>query len=165
MRLRALTPESYRPYGDVIAAAGGSKDANMGTARRWDFLTPLVNKRGRAKPNLCVFRCAPYKGRTFPVRLLERHKHSTQVFLPLAGAGRALVIVARGGDKPDLSTLAAFVLEGARGVSYHPGVWHHPMVALGRASDLACLVWEDGSAGDCEVFPLAAGLRPSITLR
>lgn len=158
MRARRLTPEAYAPYGRVIAAAGGAKDANMGTARRWDWLAPLVNGRPRAKANLCVFRCKPFKGRSFPVRVLERHPRSTQVFLPLAGAGRCLVVVARGGAKPDLSTLAAFVMEGARGVSYHPGTWHHPMVALGRTSDLACLVFEDGSQADCEVRPLARPL-------
>ncbi|TPW21458.1 MAG: ureidoglycolate hydrolase [Elusimicrobia bacterium] len=156
MRARRLTPEAYAPYGRIVAAAGGAKDANMGTARRWDRLAPLVNKRARAKANLCVFRCKPFKGKAFPVKLLERHAKSTQVFLPLAGAGRCLVIVAKGGAKPDLSTLAAFVMEGALGVSYHPGTWHHPMVALGKASDLACLVYEDGSKADCEVVALKA---------
>lgn len=155
MRARRLTPAAYRPYGAVVAAAGGAKDANMGTARRWDRLALLENRRRGATANLCVFRCKPFKGKAFPVQLLERHAKSTQVFLPLAGAGKCLVVVARGGAKPDLATLAAFVMEGAQGVTYKPGVWHHPMVALGKTSDLACLVYEDGSKADCEVFPLA----------
>ncbi|TBR21777.1 ureidoglycolate hydrolase [bacterium] len=154
MRARRLAPKAYAPYGRVIAAAGGAKDANMGTARRWDWLAPLVNKRARAKANLCVFRCKPFRGDAFPVKLLERHAKSTQVFLPLPGAGKCLVVVAKGGAKPDLSTLAAFVMEGAQGISYHPGTWHHPMVALGKSADLACLVYEDGTKGDCEVVEL-----------
>ena len=162
MRVRALDPKSYAPYGRVIAAAGGAKDANMGTARRWDRLAPLVNKRARAKANLCVFRCKPFRGKEFSVKLLERHAGSTQVVLPLPGAGKCLVVVARGGAKPDLSTLAAFVMEGARGISYHPGTWHHPMVALGKASDLACLVHEDGSEADCEVHHLDAPISVSL---
>jgi ureidoglycolate lyase len=134
----------------------------MGTARRWDWLAPVINKRRGAKANLCVFRCKPFRGKAFPVKLLERHAKSTQVFLPLPGAGKCLVVVAKGGAKPDLSTLAAFVMEGAQGVSYHPGTWHHPMVALGRAADLACLVHEDGSAADCEVYPLASPVSVNL---
>ena len=158
MRARPLSAALYRPYGRVIAAGGGKhSSANMGTARRGDFLAELENKRpGRAKANLCVFRCAPFRGRTFTVKLLERHPKSTQVFIPMTGTRRTLVIVARGGDRPDLSTLAAFVVEGAQGISYRAGVWHHPMIALGAQADLACLVYEDGGAGDCEAVRLAA---------
>lgn len=157
MRARPLSAALYRPYGQVIAAGGGNPTkANMGTARRWNYLVALENKRpGRAKANLCIFRCAPFRGRAFTVMLLERHAKSTQVFIPMAGAGRYLVIVAKGGSRPDLSTLAAFVVEGAQGISYRPGVWHHPMIALGTSADMACLVYEDGGAGDCEVARLA----------
>ena len=66
-------------------------------------------------------------------------------------AARYLVVVARGGDAPDLATLAAFVASGTQGVSYLPGVWHHPMIALDHEIDFTCLAWEDGTAGDCVV--------------
>lgn len=156
LRARRLTRAAYSPYGALVAPDGKGRPSNMGTARRWDFLAELKNGRRRAKANLCLFRCSPFKGRLFTIRLLERHPRSTQVFLPLEGSGRRLVIVARGGRTPDLSTLAAFTAEGPVGITYRPGIWHHPMIALDRVSDLACLVWEDGTAGDCEVVSLAA---------
>lgn len=164
MKARPLTGERYRPFGAVVAAFGGTKPkkANMGTARRWDFLAPLENKRSRAKANLSVFRCAPFKGKAFSVKLLERHEHSTQVFLPLPGAARFLIIVAKGGKKPDLKTVQAFIMKGAQGLTYKPGTWHHPMVALDRASDLACIVHEDGTQRDCEVAPLSSPLFISL---
>lgn len=164
MRARPLTGERYRPFGAVLAAYGGTRPrkANMGTARRWDRLAPLENRRPGAKANLSVFRCAPFKGKTFSVKLLERHQHSTQVFLPLPGAARFLIVVARGGKKPDLKTLQAFVMRGPQGLTYKPGTWHHPMVALDRPSDLACLVYEDGTRGDCEVFPLPEPLDVKV---
>lgn len=32
--------------------------------------------------------------------------------------------------KPDLSTLRAFLATNAQGISYHPNIWHHPIIAL-----------------------------------
>ena len=40
---------------------------------------------------------------------------------------------------------------------FYVGVWHHPMIALDAPIDFTCLVWEDGSEGDCEVAPLPRG--------
>lgn len=40
-----------------------------------------------------------------------------------------------------------------QGISYHPGVWHHPLIALGDdKQDFACVVNETGVAEvDCEI--------------
>lgn len=161
---RPLSPELYAPYGSVIEASDSRRfvSANMGNAKRYNFLAELENLRPAAKPNLCVFRSSPHKGKSFEAKILERHPFSTQVFLPLAGAGSILAIVALGGDRPDLSTAAAFFVDGSRGISYRPGVWHHPIIALERESDLACLVWEDETRGDCEVQSLPSPLTVAL---
>lgn len=156
IRAEALQPAPYRPYGDVIAAgATRGARANAGTALRFDRVAAFENLRAHATPNVCVFRAEPAAGNPFSVRRLERHRHSTQVFIPMAGAERYLVVVCAGADAPDLSTLKAFVAPGAQGVSYRPGVWHHPLIALERTTDFACLVNEDGSSGDCDEFAVA----------
>lgn len=162
---RPLSPKLYAPYGSVIEASDAKRfvSANMGSAKRYDFLAELENLRPQARANLCVFRCSPHKGKTYEAKILERHAFSTQVFLPLSGAGPLLALVALGGDAPDLSTLAAFLVDGSRGISYRPGVWHHPIVALDTESDLACLVWEDRTPGDCEVVSLPKPV--SVALR
>jgi ureidoglycolate lyase len=156
-----LQREAYRPYGDVVAAAPGlaSFSANNGTARRFDRLGAIENLRpGRATPNLCLFRAAPSAQRPFVVRMLERHAHSTQLFVPMAGA-RYLVIVCAGSESPDLRTLRAFIADGTQGITYRPGTWHHPLVALDRQTDFACLVHEDGSAGDAEERAVTPAVR------
>jgi ureidoglycolate lyase len=162
-----LTPDAYAPYGDVIMAAPRGepgKPANQGTARRFDHLAALDDLRpGRAKLNVTVFRCAPRIAAPFPVELLEKHAASTQIFVPM-NAKRYLVLVALGGDRPDLSTLGAFVARGTQGVSYRPGVWHHPMIALDREIDFTCFVFEDGSADDCTVVSLPPEERPVVEL-
>ena len=77
-------------------------------------------------------------------------------------AARYLVIVCGGGDAPELATLAAFVGHGRQGVSYAPGVWHHPMIALDQETDFVCLVHEDGSRDDCVEHALAAPITVVI---
>ncbi len=154
-----LTREGYAPFGDVIqasAANGGWRSANQGSAKKSEHLADLIDRRG-ARPNLSVFCCAPRQV-PFEVALLEKHEASTQVFVPMNGS-RYLVIVALGSDAPDLSTLTAFVATGAQGITYRPGVWHHPMVALDRETDFFCLVFEDGTATDCTEHPLEEAAR------
>jgi ureidoglycolate lyase len=166
VRSEPLDPKVYAPYGDVIASTREdvvSKPANQGTAKRYDRLAKLRNLREGAEPNLCVFRSTPHKTSRFEVRLLERHARSSQVFIPMACAKRYLVVVCLGDKEPDLKTLRAFIAGKDQGVTYHPDVWHHPLIALDQITDFACLVWEDGSKDDCETKPLAAPI--SIDLK
>lgn len=144
----SMDPDAYAPYGDVIAAREdcATRPANLGTAQRYLQVAPLRSSRPAAASHLSVYRCAAWDG-PLELSMLERHLHSTQVFLP-QGASRYLAVVALGGDAPDLSTLRAFLVEGSAGISYHPGVWHHPMIAL-IPTDFVCLVWEDGGTDDC----------------
>lgn len=97
-----------------------------------------------------------------PIRLLEKHPYSTQLFVPM-NASRFLIVVARGGDRPDLACIAAFIASGLQGVTYAPGVWHHPMIALDDATDFTCLTWEDGTASDCVMSDLVEPIGIEIT--
>jgi len=136
--------------------------ANAGTALRYDHLGALENLRpDQAAPNLCVFRVQPSAASPFFIRRLERHRYSTQLFVPMAGAGRYLVIVCEGRDTPDLRTLRAFVALTEQGITYRPGIWHHPLIALDRLTDFACLVHEDGTHSDGEEREIA----PAISVR
>lgn len=155
----ALTAEGYAAYGSVVSADRvdvPAKPANQGTAARRDLLAEVTTLRPAAILNLCSFRCAPRTAWPMAVELLEKHPLSTQVFIPM-NARRYLVLVALGTETPDLATARAFVADGAQGVSYRPGVWHHPMIALDAPIDFTCLVWEDGTVGDCVVAPINQG--------
>ena len=168
MRINAvpLTAEAYSRYGDVVMAAPRGEAgvvANQGTARKWPGLAPFRTTRPGASASFSVFRSEPRATFPFAVALLEKHPCSTQAFLPM-NARRFLVVVARGEDAPNLSTLAAFVATGAQGITYHPGVWHHPMIALDSAIDFAVLVGEDGTASDCVEHPYAEGERALVLL-
>jgi ureidoglycolate lyase len=164
---RPLTPEGYAPYGQVVMASPRGelgRPANQGTARRFDHLAALDDLRpGRAALDVSVFRCQPRSAGPFEVALLEKHSASTQVFVPM-NARRYLALVALGEAQPDLATLAAFVATGRQGVSYRPGVWHHPMIALDGETDFACFAWEDGTATDCTVVTFPEGERAVVLI-
>ncbi|MBY0356666.1 MAG: ureidoglycolate lyase [Candidatus Obscuribacterales bacterium] len=162
VEVRKLDAESYAPYGNIIAAADDKSysAANLNTAKRFNHLCELQNLRPEdAKLNLCVFRCRAWKEASFEFKLLEKHEYSTQVFLPMDKNGRYLVIVALGGEKPDLTTLSAFIASGPQGISYKPGIWHYPMTALDADIDFSCLVFENGSKADCQISQLIAPIR------
>jgi ureidoglycolate hydrolase len=181
-----LEQSTYASYGDVISVRSDVEpsSANMGTAQRYNFLSQVVNLRGdHAQLNLSVYRCNPLietrgsgGGAQFGVKLLERHAHSTQVFVPMGGvaggAVRYLVVVAlgRAGERegeegvPDLSTLRAFIARGDQGITYKPGVWHHPLIAIDAITDFACWVYEDGTDEDCDVANLETSQHIEITV-
>jgi ureidoglycolate lyase len=153
-----ITAEDYRRYGDVLSADRAdiaARDANQGTAVRRNHQIELLHLRPDARANFSSFRCAPRTEWPMPLLMLEKHPCSTQTFVPM-NASRYLVVVAMGGSEPDLSTLRAFIAEAGTAVSYRPGVWHHPMIALDRVTDFACLVWEDGTSEDAVEHQLAA---------
>jgi ureidoglycolate lyase len=160
-----ITREGYAPFGALVAAVASSspRAANHGTASAWDGLAALENLRPTARGSVALFRCAPLgdareaaeRGRErsdaahLDVRWLERHAHSTQLFVPM-NATRYLVVVALGGEAPDLETLRAFVVPGRAAISYAPGTWHHPMVALDHETDFANVLHVDGTSADCD---------------
>ncbi len=153
IRPEPITAARYAPYGALVRAgdAASARSANHGTASVWDALATLENARGaRARATASLFRCHPHEGATLPLRWLERHPLSTQMFVPMHDAARYLAIVARGEAVPDLDTLAAFVVEGAQAITYAPGTWHHPMVALDCAIDFVNVIFADGTDADCE---------------
>lgn len=150
-----LSAEAFAPYGAVVSAGlAAGQSANQGTAVRFDFCAPLTSTRPQARGNLAVFRSTK-KALPFEVRLLEQHPCSTQAFLPMVCA-RFLVCVAptRADGTPDDDKLLAFVCGPGQGVSYHPGVWHHPIIALDDDADFAMIAFEDGTPLDCVEHPL-----------
>jgi ureidoglycolate lyase len=147
-----IDPEVYAPYGSVVSSRGHdvARIANHGAAIAWDGLATLVDARGSsASIKASLFRCKPLDGASIELRRLERHTHSTQMFVPM-NAARYLVIVALGGDAPDFSTLAAFVVGASQAITYAAGTWHHPMIALDRETDFVNVVGAAGDDGDCD---------------
>lgn len=157
---RLLVPQpirvdTYAPFGDLLMASPRGEEgavANLGLALRFDDVAELANLRPDARLRTKIFRSRPVPCEPRPVALLEKHPRSTQIFVPMNGS-RYLAVVALGGDRPDLDTLSVFVVAGNQGISYRPGIWHHPMLVLDRETDFVAFLHENGSAEDCVELP------------
>jgi ureidoglycolate lyase len=169
IRTEPLTKEAFAPYGWVISGDRGDivgKSANQGTATRFNWLGAVEDLRpGKSRLNLCLFRCSPRTGWPLRVEILERHPMTTQVIVPM-NADQYVVLVGlrTDGSDPDLSSLRAFVAAAREGVAYHPGTWHHPLLALDHETDFTSLVWEDEGPADCDLVTIAEKDRPLLEL-
>lgn len=185
-----ITEKAYAPFGKLIRAhpAGYANGAAPRSAdkKQQSWLATLAADYpvdAHAVTAVGVFRSTKKigleRGAVFDVRFLERHPHTTQVFLPmgkgaLPGAGEGalgrrgafLVVVALNGpdDRPDPATVKAFVMESGTGVVYNQGTWHHPVLVLDDTLDLACIETQicSGARGtedarDCELVEYPAG--------
>lgn len=143
-----ITGKAFAPYGEIIA--NSANDAMT--------ITNSYPKETGAKTSIGVYRATRKegleRGKMFDVYLMERHPYTSQAFIPmgkaswdgkgedaLGRAGAFLLVVAENGpdDRPDPSTLKAFIAEAGTGINYKAGVWHHPALVLDGTLDLACI--------------------------
>ena len=148
-----LTADGFEGFGQVIQAYAdlsavprGTRvtSANGGTAKKFHQLA-LINKsypaEVKALTGLSVYRCQPVidvaADRTLEITTLERHAFTNQAFIPMGRSEMGsddgledpgswyLVVVAKNGsdDKPDLTTLRAFMATAAQGIMYDTAVW------------------------------------------
>ncbi|KZV74436.1 Allantoicase [Peniophora sp. CONT] len=170
-----LSPEAFAPFGQVIQSypdvnavpnprTSKITPANFGTALKYHKQTILKGSYPPelgATPGISVYRCEPTPNKTeVEVRALERHPYTNQAFVPMGAdaSKRYVVAVGKNGadDKPDVSTLRAFVVRGDQGVVYDTAVWHLPMTVLDGPMDLACVETQigNGDAADCGIVML-----------
>jgi ureidoglycolate lyase len=149
-----LTVDGFAPYGRVLE--GGRPDvkkivANQGTATRYLRMIELEDLRpGKSYLDVSVYRCKARETWPLKIVLMEKHPMTTQLIVPMT-ASRYVVLVARGGDRPDLSTIRSFMAAPNQGIAYEPGCWHHPLLALDRETDFTSFVYDDGTEADCTI--------------
>lgn len=129
-----LAPAAFAPYGEVIAvpAGGAHRRINDGTCRRYDALAHIEVRDGSA--GLSIF-CAAQRDFPLKIALLERHPLGSQAFMPLAAARFIVVAAPDAGGAPDWENVQAFAAAPGQGVNFYRNVWHHPLIAIGRAGE------------------------------
>ncbi|GGW31015.1 ureidoglycolate lyase [Gemmobacter lanyuensis] len=122
-----LTPESFAPFGDVMAATGApDRLINQGFCGRYHDRAQLdFGPDGRA--GLSIFKAIP---RSFPylLDLVERHPEGSQAFIPMT-ADPFLVITAPDQDGTP-GTPRAFLTDGSQAINFHRGTWHGVLTPL-----------------------------------
>lgn len=150
-----LTSSGFARFGQVIdSMPDGGRIVNQGRARRVDDHFDLSHDAAAHRAVLVPLEIEA-STLPFPVKVLERHVLSPQVFVPLDVA-RYLVVVApsRSDGLPDAQQVRAFVGKPGIGVIYRAGVWHAPMIALDRAARFVMMMFEERRGRDFEEWPV-----------
>jgi ureidoglycolate lyase len=150
LRPLPLTAERFAPFGDVIAAAPGSKTAmNEARFERFNDLARVdVDAEAGGRINLSIVRCRAPTALPYRFDTIERHPKGSQAFIPLAPFV-FIVVVAPAAESAEAGDLAAFVTNGRQGINYRKGVWHMPLIGLEAGQEF--VVIDRLSRGDnCE---------------
>ncbi len=132
--IEPLETESFRPFGDILAAAGDFRTINAGLCRRHNDMARLdFEPSGRA--GISIFDAQP-RSLPYEFDLIERHPLGSQAFLPLSDRP-FLVIVATGPE----SRPRAFVTDGRQGINLHRGTWHGVLTPLHAPGLFAVVDW------------------------
>jgi len=145
---QSLDQAAFAPYGEVLSLPGAGG--------RLYYERALSSLRPNAWPSLSIAQPSEPASLPFTVKVMERHRFSSQSFVPI-NAKRWLVVVAphapEGG--PDIARMQAFVARGDQGVTFAADVWHHPLTVLEEAASFALFMWRNATASDEEILDLA----------
>lgn len=151
-----LTREAFAPFGEVIDTRGGpSFPINQGRTQRFNALATqeLMGDGGRGI--LSIFRGDPPD--PLEVTLMERHPLGSQAFVPL-NRGDFFAVVAPPGEFQE-SAIKVFLVAGGRGVNYHAGTWHAPLLPLVAGSEYL-VADRAGPGANCDEVKLVNPVTP-----
>lgn len=152
LKIRPLETSAFAPFGQVLA---WRPDDHV----RRNFAADLFSNRPHAKPNLRVQRTLP-TALPHQALLIERHRHSSQMFAPLSGDPFFVIVFpSDGSGDPVLEEGHAFLAAGDQAINYNVDVWHHGFMAAERPGTFLMLRWEDGTTGDEEFRKLPAPIQ------
>jgi len=155
LQAHALTTEAFAPFGEVLAVPGQ-------VGLRTEVSAALANLRPQVPASLSLVLAAPVVARPVPVSIIERHRFTSQSFLPLAPTRWLVVVAPDAADGgPDLARAAAFRPAPGQGITLRPGVWHAPLTVLDTPAPFALLMWRDFGPDDedfAAITPFAVAL-------
>jgi ureidoglycolate lyase len=141
--LEEAGPEEFAPYGQIMGREEGEPYETLEILTYWTGNADLGPEGEKVDGGLLV---CNRNGRT--IRYLERHPETAENFVPIQG--ECLFVMApadNSREKPDVSRIRAFYLNGSLGVALHKGTWHWPPVPLGEKVKLVLVrkgtLWEE----------------------
>jgi ureidoglycolate lyase len=152
IKAQPLNAAAFAPFGQVLQWSAGDPDHQ-------DHAAKLFSDRPAARPNFRVNRTQPI---TLPhtATLIERHRHSSQMFAPLSGGSFLIMVFLSDKDgQPILESGLAFIGAGNQAINYNADTWHHPFLALDAPGTFLTQRWDDGTSGDEEFLQLPSPIR------
>lgn len=150
LSIQEISETAFKRFGNVAFVGEGFG--------RRDLHDVLLNRRLTAKIVVSIIELPPID---LPLcgNVVERHKYSSQLFFPLICGGFVIVVAEGAGDaKPCVSDFKAFYGAAGTVFSYHPNVWHTPLIAFGRRGIFATALYKDGTPGDEQFIDLGEDL-------
>ncbi|MBK9493192.1 MAG: ureidoglycolate lyase [Xanthomonadales bacterium] len=148
--IEPLEPSRFAPFGDVIEAAQARTvfSINTGTAQRFHDLAHIDTAQHGGRTVLSIFRAQP---RRFPfaIDVIERHPLGSQAFYPLSGQPYLVIV-----SESPTHVPRAFAARADQGVNFHPGTWHHALIALNIECDFL-VIDRDGGDENCDEAQLS----------
>jgi ureidoglycolate lyase len=155
IKVQPLEQAAFAPFGQVLAYTPGDPV-------RHNFAAALFSDRLPARPNLRVQRSEPVS-LPYVASMIERHRHSSQMFAPLSGGSYLVIVFPAAPDgKPLTDSGCAFVARGNQAINYNRDTWHHGFLALENPGTFLMLRWEDGTSSDEEFLPLPDPIRIEV---
>ena len=133
LMVEPLTPEAFRPFGDVLEADGeATMIINDGRCGRFHDIGRLSFEGGKA--GISLFR-SEASSLPYELILMERHPVGSQAFIPMTASPFLVVVAENDGNRP--AELRAFITRADQGVNYLQNIWHAPLIALEESAVFA----------------------------
>lgn len=155
IQIQPLTQESFSAFGDVIEKENHDFfSINQGLTQRYHALSVAQITGDHVTVGMSIFHNLCATQIPFKIDMLERHPYGSQSFIPLQQQ-KFIIIVALPLDQkqPNEQQIYAFLSNGKQGVTYHQGVWHHPLITLEAESEFL-VVDRIGGGQNCDVYHL-----------
>ncbi|PCJ90476.1 MAG: Ureidoglycolate hydrolase [Hyphomicrobiales bacterium] len=149
IQIQPLTPDAFKPFGDVLDIAGEpTVIINQGLCQRFSDLATLDCVGDDAKTGISLFNSDK---RTLPYQLdmMERHPLGSQAFLPMTENAFLVIVAPDDGGKPSIPQ--AFLTQPGQGVNYHRNIWHGVLTPLSEPG-LFAVIDRIGPGNNLEEF-------------
>jgi ureidoglycolate lyase len=118
---KILTRENFEPFGTIIELPSTKPTISNNSLDYWGALTELDME----KPQVSFL---VVKKRDFSIDKMERHVKLTEALIPLEGTSVFPLASPKNVEDPKakvpLDELAAFLLDGSKGIVMKKGTWH-----------------------------------------
>jgi len=161
IKAEKLTPESFRPFGDVIGPQATKPTVSTDILSFWDLVAELRMMDAEVG-------CLIVKSRPFTFGKMERHVKTTEMFIPMGSCSIFPLAPASRLDDPEATPspdeVRAFVMDGTAAVLLKEGVWHWAPFPLTDLGTYLVLLRKGTVESDLDIKDLEATKRVMFKL-